>query len=71
MKPSTKLTQQQLRLTCEARLKRRLTDQEFARLLRLGEGLFWDNQEGAIGPYDMATLQSGRQLIEHLNATRP
>lgn len=71
MKPASNLTQQQLRMACEARLKRRLSDQEFERLLRLGNGLFWDTQEGMIGPYDLATLQSGKQLIEQLNAARP
>jgi hypothetical protein len=59
------LAQQQLRRVIEARLNRCLTDQEFELLLDMGNGLFWDCQDGAIRPYDLATLHSGKQLLEH------
>jgi hypothetical protein len=61
------MNRQQLRMAFEMRMRRRLTDQEFERLLRLGNGLFWDYREGEIGPYDLSTLQSGKLLLEHLS----
>jgi hypothetical protein len=67
---SAKLTQEQLRMVFEARLQRDLTDKEFALLVRLGNGLFWDYQGGLIGPYDLPTLQSGKQLLDRLDSAR-
>jgi hypothetical protein len=36
----------------------------------MGNGLFWEYQEGMIGPYDLPTLQSGKQLLERLGQAR-
>ena len=50
-------------LACEVRLVRRLADQEFERVLYMGNGVFWDYKRGVIDPYDLATLQSRQQMV--------
>ena len=49
-----------VRIACEVRLGRRLSDQEFEQVLHLGNGVFWDYKRGMINPYDPATLQSSQ-----------
>ena len=60
MEQQWSIQKRHIRIACEVRLGRRLSDQEFERVLRLGNGIFWDYTRGAINPYDLATLQSSR-----------
>ena len=57
------IQKQQIRMACEVRLGRRLSDQEFERVLYMGNGVFWDYKRGVIDPYDLATLQSRQQMV--------
>ena len=72
MENQAMIQEQAIRAACEVRLGRPLSDQEFERVLRLGNGVFWDYKRGVIDPYDLETLQSKRQMvIEWGNSRQP
>ena len=56
MDRTTSIDRRYLRSAIEIRLQRRLSDQEFERVLQLGNGVYWDYRQGKIGPYDPASL---------------
>ncbi len=63
MDQTTGINRRYLRSAIEIRLRRRLTDQEFERVLHLGNGVYWDYRQGMIGPYDPASLRSNNRPV--------